>query len=146
MANQQVRNRAVNSAGVFMRDFHKFLMRGNVIDLAVAVIIGGAFGAVVTSFIEDLLTPIILNPALQAAGTDDISNLSANGIKYGLFISAVINFVVISFVLFLVIHAFEKAKRLKAVEEEEEAAAEPTIEEKLNETLTQLTEVMNRKL
>jgi large conductance mechanosensitive channel len=135
MANGPARNRAVNSAGGFMRDFKEFLMRGNVIDLAVAVIIGAAFNAVVTSFIGDIITPVLLNPALQAAGVEDIANLSANGIKYGLFLSAVINFVVISFVIFLIIRAFEKLKR----KEDAEAAAEPTIEEKLNDTLTRLT-------
>lgn len=142
MANGQARNRAVNSAGGFMRDFKEFLMRGNVVDLAVAVIIGGAFNTVITSFIEDIITPILLNPALQAAGVEDIASLSANGIKYGLFLSAVINFVVIAFVIFLMIRVFEKAKR----KEEVEAAAEPSIEEKLNDTLTQLTAVMDRKL
>ena len=142
MANRQARARAVNSAGGFMRDFKEFLMRGNVVDLAVAVIIGGAFNAVITSFIEDLITPLLLNPALQAAGVEDIANLSANGIKYGLFLSAVINFVVISFVIFLMIRAFEKAKRKEEVEE----AAEPSIDEKLNETLIQLTSVIDRKL
>lgn len=119
-----------------MRDFQEFLLRGNVVDLAVAVIIGGAFGAVVTSFIEDIITPAILSPALSAAGVEDIANLSANGIKYGLFLSAVINFIVIALVIFLMIRAFEKAKR----KEEVEAAAEPSIEEKLNETLGRLAE------
>ena len=51
----------------FLADFQKFLMQGNVIDLAVAVIIGGAFGKIVTSFVEDIITPIILNPALQSS-------------------------------------------------------------------------------
>lgn len=142
MANRQTRDRAVNSAGGFVRDFKEFLMRGNVVDLAVAVIIGAAFNAVVTSFIEDIITPVLLNPALQAAGVEDIASLSANGIKYGLFLSALINFVVISFVIFLMIRAFEKLKRKDDVE----AAAEPTIEEKLNDTLIQLTAVMDRKL
>ena len=142
MANRQTRNRAVNSAGGFMRDFQAFLMRGNVVDLAVAVIIGGAFGAVINSFIADLVTPIILNPALQAAGVDNIADLTANGIQYGLFLAAVLNFVVIAFVIFLMVRAFEKAKR----KDEVEAAAEPTIEEKLNDTLTQLTVVISQKL
>ncbi|MEL6399180.1 MAG: large conductance mechanosensitive channel protein MscL [Cyanobacteria bacterium J06626_4] len=142
MANRQTRNRAVNSAGGFMRDFQAFLMRGNVVDLAVAVIVGGAFGAVINSFIADLVTPIILNPALQAAGVDNIADLTANGIQYGLFLAAVLNFVVIAFVIFLMVRAFEKAKR----KDEVEAAAEPTIEEKLNDTLTQLTEVISQKL
>ncbi len=142
MANQQARNRAVNSAGGFMRDFQAFLMRGNVVDLAVAVIIGGAFGAVVNSFIADIVTPLILTPALTAAGVEDISELTANGVKYGLFLSAILNFVVIAFVIFVMVRIFERAKR----KEEVEAAAEPSVEEKLNETLTQLTEVMDRKL
>ncbi len=142
MANRQTRNRAINSTGGFIRDFKEFLMRGNVVDLAVAVVIGAAFGAVVTSFIEDIITPIILNPALQAAGVEDIANLSAGGIKYGLFLAAVLNFVVIAFVLFVIIRIFEKLKRKGEVE----AAAEPTIEEKLDETLTRLTAVIDRKL
>jgi large conductance mechanosensitive channel len=142
MASQQSRNRAVNSAGGFMRDFQAFLMRGNVVDLAVAVIIGGAFGAVVNSFIADIVTPLILTPALSAAGVEDIAELSANGVKYGLFLSAIMNFIVIAFVIFVMVRIFERAKR----KEEVEAAAEPSVEEKLNETLIKLTEVMDRKL
>ncbi|MGF1537768.1 MAG: large conductance mechanosensitive channel protein MscL [Elainellaceae cyanobacterium] len=142
MATRQARNRAVNSAGGFLRDFKEFLMRGNVVDLAVAVVIGAAFGAVVTSFIEDIITPIILNPALQAAGVEDIAELSAGGVKYGLFLAAVLNFIVIAFVLFVIIRIFERLKR----KEEVEAAEEPTIEEKLDETLTRLTAVIDRKL
>jgi len=142
MANQQARNRAVNSAGGFMRDFQAFLMRGNVVDLAVAVIIGGAFGAVVNSFIADIVTPLILTPALNAAGVADIAELSANGVKYGLFLSAIMNFIVIAFVIFVMVRIFERAKRKEEVEE----AAEPSVDEKLNETLVRLTEVMDRKL
>ncbi|MGB3199694.1 MAG: large conductance mechanosensitive channel protein MscL [Nodosilinea sp.] len=132
----------MNSTSGFVRDFKEFLMRGNVIDLAVAVIIGTAFNAVVNSFVTDIVTPILLNPALEAAGVEDIANLSANGIKYGLFLSAVINFVVIGFVIFIMVRLFEKAKRKEVVE----AAIEPSIEEKLNATLLQLTAVMDRKL
>jgi large conductance mechanosensitive channel len=128
-----------------MRDFKDFIMRGNVVDLAVAVVIGGAFGAIVTSFIEDIITPAILAPALKAAGVADIAGLAVNGIKYGLFLSAVINFLVIAFVIFVLVRAFEKAKRKEAVEEVE-APAEPTIEEKLNTTLEKLTGVIESKL
>lgn len=142
VVNRQARNRTVNSVGGFMRDFKEFLMRGNVVDLAVAVVIGGAFGAIVKSFVDDIITPLILSPALQAAGADDIANLSANGIKYGLFLSAIINFVVVAFVLFLLIRFFERFKR----KEEVEVAAEPTIEEKLNDTLSRLTTVVDNKL
>lgn len=142
MANGRARSRVVNSTGGFVRDFKEFLVRGNVVDLAVAVIIGVAFNNVVNSFVEDIITPILLNPVLQTAGVEDIANLSANGIKYGLFLAAVINFVVIAFVIFLMIRLFEQVKR----KEDVEAAAEPSIEEKLNDTLIQLTAVMDRKL
>lgn len=114
--------------GGFWVDFQKFIMRGNVIDLAVAVIIGGAFGKIVESFVGDIITPALLTPALKAAGVDGIEKLSANGIKYGLFLSAIINFLVIAFVLFLVIRAFEKAKkRFFRQEAEPEAVVDPAV-------------------
>lgn len=146
MVSKQTRERATGGVTGFMRDFRDFIMRGNVVDLAVAVVIGGAFGAIITSLIEDIITPLILNPALQAAGVDDIASLSANGIKYGLFLSAVINFLVISFVLFLIIRAFEKAKRIADLEAAEAEAEEPSIEEKLNTTLEKLTGVIESKM
>ncbi|MEM9906021.1 MAG: large conductance mechanosensitive channel protein MscL [Cyanobacteria bacterium P01_D01_bin.44] len=141
MVSRQDRSRAVNSAGSFANDFKAFLLRGNVVDLAVAVVIGAAFGAIVTSFIEDIITPLILSPALAAAGVDDIASLSAGGIKYGLFLSAVLNFVVIGFVLFLIVRAFEKMKRKDEVE-----AAEPTAEEKLTASLDRLNATLERKV
>jgi large conductance mechanosensitive channel len=110
--------------GGFLADFQKFIMQGNVIDLAVAVIIGGAFGKIVESFVGDIVTPALLTPALKAAGVDGIEKLSANGIKYGLFLSAIINFLVIAFVIFLLIRAFEKAKK-RLVRHDEVAAAAP---------------------
>ena len=134
MVSRQARARATGSVGGFMRDFRDFLLRGNVVDLAIAVVIGAAFGAVITSFIEDIITPLLLNPALQAANVDDISALSAGGIKYGLFLSSVLNFVVIALVLFIVIRAFEKLKR------QDEVDAGPTAEEKLNENLERLNQ------
>ena len=140
MANRQARARATSSASSFANDFKEFLLRGNVVDLAVAVVIGAAFGAVVTSFIEDIITPLLLNPALTAAGVDDISSLSANGIKYGLFLSSIINFVVIGLVLFSIIRIFERLKRA------EEVDAEPTATEKLDETMQRLNETLERKL
>lgn len=148
MVSRQTREQATGGVTGFMRDFRDFIMRGNVVDLAVAVVIGEAFGAIITSLIEDIITPLILNPALQAAGVDDIASLSANGIKYGLFLSAVINFLVIAFVLFLIIRAFEKAKRMAEVEaaEAEAEAVEPRIEEKLNTTLEKLTGVIESKM
>ncbi len=140
MANRQTRARATSSASSFANDFKEFLLRGNVVDLAVAVIIGAAFGAVVTSFIEDIITPLLLSPALEAAGVEDIANLSANGIKYGLFLSAVINFVVIGFVMFIIVRIFERLKR------KEEVVAEPTPIEKLDVTMQQLDQTIQASM
>ena len=117
-----------------LKELKAFLLRGNIVDLAVAVIIGAAFGAIVTSFVNDIITPLILNPALKAAGVDKIAELSWNGVAYGSFLSAVINFIVIGTVLFFIVKAAEKAQNLGKKEEavEEEAAA-PTQEELLTE-------------
>jgi len=86
-----------------MKDFNVFVFKGNVISLAVAVIIGAAFGAIVSSFVEDIITPLLLAPALKAAGVSDISKLTWGAVKYGNFLGAVIKFLIIAFVLFLVI-------------------------------------------
>ena len=117
-----------------LKELKAFLLRGNVVDLAVAVIIGAAFGAIVTSFVNDIITPLILNPALKAAGVEKIAELTWNGVAYGSFLSAVINFLVIGTVLFFVVKAAEKAQNLGKKEEvaEEEVAA-PTQEELLAE-------------
>ena len=117
-----------------LKELKALLLRGNVVDLAVAVIIGAAFGAIVTSFVNDIITPLILNPALKAAGVEKIAELTWNGVAYGSFLSAVINFIVIGTVLFFIVKAAEKAQNLGKKEEavEEEAAA-PTQEELLTE-------------
>ena len=117
-----------------LKDLKAFLLRGNIVDLAVAVIIGAAFGAIVTSFVNDIITPLILNPALKAAGVEKIAELTWNGVAYGSFLSAVINFIVIGTVLFFIVKAAEKAQNLGKKEEavEEEAPA-PTQEELLTE-------------
>lgn len=111
-----------------LKELKSFLLRGNVVDLAVAVIIGAAFGAIVTSLVNDIITPLILNPALSAAGVDKIAELSWNGIAYGNFLSAVINFLVIGTVLFFIVKAAVKAqsfgKKQEEVVEEEPAPTE----------------------
>ena len=117
-----------------LKELKAFLLRGNVVDLAVAVIIGAAFGAIVTSFVNDIIAPLILNPALKAAGVEKIAELTWNGVAYGSFLSAVINFLVIGTVLFFVVKAAEKAQNLgKKEEAAEEEAAAPTQEELLAE-------------
>lgn len=115
-----------------IKELKAFLFRGNVIDLAVAVIIGSAFGAIVTSFVNDIITPLILNPALKAANVENITQLTWNGVKYGSFLGAVINFLIIGTSLFFVVKAAEKAMPKKQEEEVVEMAA-PTQEELLTE-------------
>ncbi len=90
--------------------------------------------------VEDILTPLILNRALEAAGVDNLAGLTYKGIAYGLFLAAVIKFVIIGFVLFLIVRAFERFKRT------EEVVAEPTPVEKLDATMLMLNETLERKL
>ena len=116
-----------------LKDLKAFLLRGNVVDLAVGVIIATAFGAIVTSFGNDIITPLLLNPALKAAKVDRIAELSWNGVAYGSFLSAIINFVVVGTVLFFVVKGIEKAQSLSKKEEAEEAPAGPTELEVLQE-------------
>ena len=117
-----------------LKDLKAFLLRGNVVDLAVGVIIASAFGAIVTSFVNDIITPLLLNPALKAANVERIAELSWNGVGYGSLLSAVINFLVVGTVLFFVIKGIEKAQNLRKKEEVvEEAPAAPTELEVLQE-------------
>ncbi len=113
-----------------LKELKAFLFRGNVLDLAVAVIIGGAFGAIITSLVADIITPLILNPALKAANVENIAQLAWNGVKYGSFLSAIINFLIIGTSLFFVVKAAEKAMPKKY-----EAPDGPTQEELLAEIL-----------
>ncbi len=104
-----------------LKEFKAFAMRGNVVDLAVGVIIGGAFGKIVGSFIEDVITPLALKPALEAANLTQLAELTIFGtVKYGNFLSAVINFIIVAFVLFLLIKGMNAAKK-----KEEAAPAAP---------------------
>jgi len=86
-----------------LKEFKEFAMKGNIVDLAVAVIIGGAFGAIISSFVDDVITPLLLTPALDAVGAKDIGQLTLGTVKYGNFLAAVIKFIVVAFVLFLFI-------------------------------------------
>ncbi len=99
----------------FIKDFKAFAMKGNVMDLAVAVIIGAAFGAIVSSFVADIITPLLLTPALNAVGAKDIAELKWGEVKYGSFLAAVINFIVIALVIFSLIQAISKMQRKEEV-------------------------------
>lgn len=94
-----------------IKEFKEFAFKGNVVDLAVAVIIGGAFGAIVSSLVDDVITPLLLTPALQAAHAENLDQLTWGAVKYGSFLSAIIKFLIIAFILFLIIKSvksFEK--------------------------------------
>lgn len=99
----------------FVKEFKEFAIKGNVVDLAVAVVIGGAFTKIIGSFIEDVITPLLLAPALKAAHIENISQLTIMGtVKYGNFLSTVINFIIIAFVLFMFVKGINKMKKKEA--------------------------------
>lgn len=104
-----------------LQEFKTFVMRGNVIDLAVGVIIGGAFNKIVSSLIEDVITPLMLKPVLEAAHVTTLQEYAPHGVKIGLFISSVITFVLTAFVLFLMVKGMNAARR------KEEAAPAPAV-------------------
>ena len=105
----------------FLEEFKAFALKGNVMDLAVGVIIGGAFQAIVTSLVGDIITPII-----GIFASTDFSNLIAtiNGseVKYGAFITAIINFIIMAFIIFCIVKGLNKLSERKKKEE----ANEPT--------------------
>ena len=104
----------------FFGEFKEFIMRGNVMDLAVGVIIGGAFSAIVTSLTDDIISPI-----LGLFGGLDLSDLVAKigdvEIRYGAFITATINFLIMALVIFLMVKAINKAMSIGKKKEEEPA-------------------------
>ena len=98
-----------------LKEFKDFALKGHVVDLAIAVIIGGAFGSIVSSLVDDVITPLLLTPALKAANVEDLDKLTWGAVKYGQFLSAVIKFIIIAFVLFLIVKAMNSVKRKEAV-------------------------------
>lgn len=114
----------------FISEFKKFAMEGSVIDLAVGFVVGAAFKEIVTSMVNDIITPAVLKPALTAAKLTDLSQLVIPGtaIKYGNFLSNIISFIIVAFTLFLIV------KGINATKKKEEAAApapEPSSTDKL---------------
>ena len=118
----------MNKGKGFIEEFKKFIMRGNVMDMAVGVIVGGAFTSIVTSLNQDILTPV-----LGIFGGTDFSNLkvtlgsgeNAPVLCYGNFLTAVTNFLITAFVIFVLVKAINKIGD-KLIRKEEEAPPEPT--------------------
>jgi large conductance mechanosensitive channel len=113
----------------FIKEFKEFALKGNVVDLAIAVVIGAAFGAIVTSLVTDVITPLLLTPALKAANAENLEQLSWNGVKYGKFLSSIITFIIVALVLFIIIQGINKLKRKK--EAVAPAPPEYSLQEKL---------------
>ena len=138
----------------FVEEFKAFISRGNVLDMAVGVIVGGAFGAITSSLVANVITPLLaalfnspnpdaLNITLRAA--DEAAGTEAIVLGLGTFLGTIVNFLVIALVLFSVIKAINKAREIaeaaKKKEEEEAAAAEepkPTAEELLTSILEEI--------
>lgn len=119
-------------------EFKEFIAKGNVMDLAVGVIIGGAFGKIVSSLVDDVITPALLNPALKAAQVEDLAGLKTDGgILYGKFLAAIIGFLVISFVIFLLV------KGVNGMRKKEEVPAPPAGPTQ-EELLTQIRDLLKK--
>jgi large conductance mechanosensitive channel len=95
----------------FIKEFKDFAMKGNVMDLAVGVIIGGAFGKIISSLVDNILMPII---GMVAGDADKFAALTVGGLKVGLFIQAIIDFLIIAIVLFMIIKAMNAGKKKEA--------------------------------
>ena len=126
------------------KEFKEFISKGNVLDLAVGVIIGGAFGKIVTSLVDDIIMPFI---GLIIGGLD-FSGLSIvigkATIKYGMFIQNVVNFLIIAFSVFMIVKAVNKVRRIKPEEKEEEPVVEaPSKEEVLLAEIRDLLKAKN---
>ena len=115
----------------FIKEFKEFAVKGNVIDLAVGVVIGGAFGKIVTSLVENIITPGLLTPTMKKLNLENLADLKIAGteIQYGMFLSATISFIIVALALFLMIKGINKLKKA----EEPAPPAGPTQEELLTE-------------
>ena len=126
-----------------IKEFKEFISKGNVMDMAVGIIIGGAFTAIVTSLVESILMPII-GAISGGKSVADMSIMVGNAaIGYGAFIQAIIDFLLVALVLFLILKAFNKAKSV--VVKEEEAPAEPEPVPADVELLTEIRDLLKEK-
>lgn len=139
--------------GKFLTDFKEFAMRGNVVDMAVGVVIGGAFGKIVSSLVSDIIMPavgmltggmnftdmkwVIKTATVDAAGVA-VPEVS---IGYGAFVQSVVDFLIIAFSIFVVIRMMMKFKKKEEVTEQEAAPAAPTTEE----LLTQIRDILKER-
>jgi large conductance mechanosensitive channel len=118
-----------------LNEFKKFAMRGNVIDLAVGVIIGGAFGKIVSSLVADIIMPIIT----MLIGKVNVSDLAYGSIKYGVFIQSIIDFLIIAFSIFMFIKFLSRFKK-----KEEEVKVVVEIDKK-EELLAEIRDLLRKE-
>ncbi|KQL35967.1 large conductance mechanosensitive channel protein MscL [Psychrobacillus sp. FJAT-21963] len=121
------------------QDFKKFAFKGNVLDLAIAVVIGGAFGKIVSSLVENIITPVIELLLFEA----DFSSLEYKGIFYGKFIQSVFDFFVIAFSIFLFVRLLSKFNRKEDVAEAVEEAPPVDAKEVLLKEIRDLLKKQN---
>ena len=120
-------------------EFKKFISRGNVVDMAVGVIIGGAFGKIVTSLVQDILMPLI---GVLLGGLDFTSlsiKVGSANVAYGTFLQTIVDFLIISFSIFAVITLFEKFKKKEEVQEEVKKADDVLLLEEIRDLLKKQT-------
>ncbi len=131
----------------FFQDFKKFITKGNVLDLAVAVIIGGAFGKIIASLVKDVLMPVIslvvgkngfANYKYVITAADEVTGTAENAIYYGLFIQNVIDFLIIALVVFIIVKLFTKASELANKKRLEEEAIQKAEADKIAQEKAQL--------
>ena len=115
--------------GKLAKDFRDFIMRGNVLDLAVAVVIGVAFNAVVNSLVDDVIMQIVAAIVGEPNFNDLTFDLNGSAIRYGAFLTALINFLIIAATLFVVIKAFEEMQKRR------KGAGEDVAEDKSDEVV-----------
>ncbi len=109
----------------FMKEFKEFISRGNVMDMAVGIIIGGAFTAIVTSLVNDILMPLIAGIFGGLDFSSWVLKIGESSINIGTFVAALVNFLIVAFVIFSIIKAMNKAASI-VKKPEEEAPAAPT--------------------
>src|SRR6476620_8436980 len=112
-----------------LKDFKNFLFRGNLLDLATAVILGTAFGAVVASFVKDVITPIIAAIGGQPDFSSLYIKLGDGRLAYGNFLNTLISFVIIAGVMYLILKAATRAQKLRATTDEPDEDALPPSDE-----------------
>ena len=116
-----------------LKEFQEFIQRGGVVELAVGIIIGAAFTAIVDSLVTDVITPAFLSPVLSAVGAENLSEYNWGAIQIGNFIAAVISFLVIAFVVFMLVRTYNNFMKRFEKPNAEEPAAKPRDEELLEE-------------